>query len=240
MSNPIVVDLSHWNPTPNWAKLKAAGTVGVIHKATQGTGYVDDQLFGRARAAMDAGLCWSTYHFLEGGDAAAQMRFYLKTIDPRPGERMCIDHESTASLGQLKTAVQTLLDDDRKLQVTVYSGHTIKDQLGSKTDAFLAENTSLWIAHYTSADAPTWPSGTWPTWSLWQYTDRASVQGVSQPVDGNRWYGSPEALVAWFGPAGAVVPPEPEPEPEPDYEPLVMTMPAGQPLFVNGQEVEHA
>jgi GH25 family lysozyme M1 (1,4-beta-N-acetylmuramidase) len=38
MPNPVVVDISHWNPTPDWAKLKADGTVGVIHKATEGTG----------------------------------------------------------------------------------------------------------------------------------------------------------------------------------------------------------
>jgi GH25 family lysozyme M1 (1,4-beta-N-acetylmuramidase) len=242
MTNPVVVDLSHHNPTPNWTQLKAAGTVGVIHKATEGTSYVDDTLFSRARAAMDAGLCWSTYHFLRPGDMVAQMQHYLDTVDPREGERMCLDHEDAGvSLSDLKQAVQILLDDPRKLQVTIYSGHVIEEQLGDACDQFLAENTSLWTCQYTSASAPSWCVATWPTWSLWQYTDRASVQGVSQPVDGNKWNGDEAGLIAWFGPAEAVAP-EPEPEEPEEYYPIpiTITMPPEQKLVVNGQEVEHA
>lgn len=218
MPNPLVIDLSHHNPTPNWTTLKDNGTVGVIHKATEGTSYVDDQLFRRAKPAMDAGLCWSTYHFFHG-NAEAEMRHYLDTIDPRQGERVCIDHEADATLSELKAAVQYLLDVRPDLQITIYSGHTIKDQLGSSCDVFLQENTSLWIAHYTSNSAPSWPKGTWPQWSLWQYTDKASATGVSAGVDGNRWNGDPANLPKWFGPAEAVVPePEPEPTPEPEEQ----------------------
>jgi hypothetical protein len=73
----------------------------------------------------------------------------------------------------------------------------------------LADNTSLWIAQYTSADQPSWPAGTWPTWSLWQWTDSESIEGISAPVDGDRWNGDDEGLLAWFGPA------EEQPAPEP-------------------------
>jgi lysozyme len=217
MSNPLVIDLSHHNPTPDWAALKAGGTIGVIHKATQGTGFVDDQLFARARAAMDAGLKWATYHFLTTSDPETQMAFYLNTVNPVEGERVCIDHEpdqdgNAPTLAQLKAAVQYILDYRRDLQITVYSGHLIEEQLGSTCDAFLAENTSLWTAQYTSAAAPSWCEATWPTWSLWQYTEEANVQGVSAPVDGNKWNGSNEALIAWFGPKSEDVTPEPEPE----------------------------
>src|SRR5262245_34602417 len=86
MTSPVI-DISHHNPTPDWAKLKSGGVVGVIHKATEGSSYVDDMLFTRARAAMDADLCWSTYHFLRPGDMEDQMEHYLGTIDPRQGER---------------------------------------------------------------------------------------------------------------------------------------------------------
>ena len=68
-----VIDLSHHNPTPDWAKLKAAGCIGVIHKATEGTSYKDPTLYDRAKDAMAAGLKWSTYHFLRPGSMSAQM-----------------------------------------------------------------------------------------------------------------------------------------------------------------------
>jgi GH25 family lysozyme M1 (1,4-beta-N-acetylmuramidase) len=221
MPSPVI-DLSHHNPTPNWAQLKAGGVVGVIHKATEGTSYVDSTLFSRAGAALQAGLKWATYHFLRPGSMPQQMAFYLNTVNPKPGERMCLDHEdSGVSLDDLKDAVECLLADTRKLQVTIYSGHVIKDQLGDRKDTYLANNTSLWIAQYTSAAAPAWPSATWPAWSLWQWTDKETVAGINQPVDGDRWNGTTETLLAWFGPAGD----QPQPAPEPDpWEPAEVTI----------------
>lgn len=237
MANPIVIDLSHWNPTPDWATLKANGTVGVIHKATEGTSYIDDTLFKRAGAAMAAGLCWSTYHFLKHGNVEAQMAHYIKTIQPQKGERVCIDHEDAdVTLEDLRRAVQYLLNVRPDLQITVYSGHTIKEQLGDNYDALLADNTSLWIAQYTTAAAPSWPKKTWPNWSLWQYTDKASVAGVSAPVDGNKWNGSPDNLARWFGPSTT---PQPEPVPEPVAQQVrvAITAPKGVEVIIelNGE-----
>jgi lysozyme len=224
MPNPLVIDISHHQPEPiDWSQVRAGGTVGVIHKATEGDGYVDDMLFKRARAAMDAGLSWSTYHFLRPGDMAGQMQHYLTTIDPRPGERMCLDHEDAGvSLSELRQCVQILIAHPNNLQVTIYSGHLIEEQLAGKRDDYLAENTSLWTAEY--ADRPSeveWNSATWPVPSLWQYTDSASVSGIDGPVDGNKWNGSKEALVKWFGPA-EVAPPAPTPEPEPVEVPEIV------------------
>ena len=48
----VVVDLSHHNETVDFAKMKAAGIVGVIHKATQGLTYVDETYAGRRVEAL--------------------------------------------------------------------------------------------------------------------------------------------------------------------------------------------
>jgi lysozyme len=243
MTNPILIDMSHWQPDPiDWGKLHAAGTVGVIFKATESTNYTDPTLKSRAAAAKAAGLCISTYHFLRPTSIKDQMAFYLKTVNPVQGERMCLDHEdSGVSLDKLKEAVQILLDDERGLQVTIYSGHVIKDQLGSKDDQFLRENTSLWIAQYTSSSSPSWPSKVWPQWSLWQYTDQAKVSGINGNVDGNRWNGTSETLIDWMTPAGEVKPvPPPEPPPAPEQQVLVaITVPEGVDalITVNGVPV---
>jgi lysozyme len=238
MNDLVVVDLSHHNPTPDWTALKAGGVVGVIHKATEGTSYVDDQLFARARPAIDAGLKWATYHFLRPGGTYAQMDHYLSTVDPVDGERMVLDHEDAGvSLSQLAEAVSNLLEMRPDLKISIYSGHLIKEQLGGNYHEYLAANTSLWIAQYTSAAAPSWPSATWPQWSLWQYTDKATVAGVSKPVDGNRFNGSVTQCMDWFGPAGA---PVPKPAPKPDKSVLVaITQPSGVVVTVtlNGEIV---
>src|SRR5688500_2722376 len=129
----VVVDLSHHNPEPDWVKLKAGGVVGVIMKATEGTSYVDKTFAPRRARALAAGLKVGSYHFLKHGNAEQQMLHYLNTVKPAPGERVVIDHEDAAgTLGDLLTAVETLVRQPLGLQIAVYSGHTIKEQLGSK------------------------------------------------------------------------------------------------------------
>ena len=213
MTAPICIDLSHHNPTPDWAKIMAAGVAGVIFKATEGTSYKDPTLYERASAAKAAGLLTGTYHFMRPGKIAEQMDWYLEVVDPVEGERMVLDHEDAGvSVGDLADAVEYLLGDRPDLQITIYSGHLIKEQLGNSRNDLLAEKTSLWIAQYTSG-SPSWPKTTWPTWSLHQYTDKANVPGISAPVDGNRFNGSPESFAAWLSPAGAEPAPPPEPVP---------------------------
>jgi len=212
MANDLVaIDISHWQPDPvDFAKVKAAGIIGVIHKATEGTGTVDDKLFSRANKAMQAGLKWSTYHFLRPGSLPQQMDFYLNTIDPVEGERVCLDYEDQGvHIGDLEYCVNYLLSKRPDLQITIYSGHVLKEQLGSHDSPVLAK-TSLWLAQYSST--PSWPTQVWPQWTLWQYTDKASVPGITGAVDGDRFNGSRENCAAWFGPASEEPAPGPEPE----------------------------
>jgi lysozyme len=202
---PLIIDLSHWNPTPNWERLVEGGIVGVIHKATEGETFRDEEMFWRSVDAKAVGLAWSTYHFLRPGGIEGQMEHYLTTIDPVEGERVCLDHEDAGvSLNDLKNAVSYLIDMRPDLKITIYSGHVIKEQLGSGFDRYLCDNTDLWIAHYY-VETPVWPSSTWPQWSLWQYTDCAAIDGCSAPVDGDRYNGNAEAARAWLAPSGVAV-----------------------------------
>lgn len=219
MNNTIhVLDLSHWQTTPDFPELKDVGIVGVILKATEGLTNVDQTFKPRYKAALDAGLAVSSYHFLRAGSIANQMRHYLNILDPRMGERVCLDHEDeSVSLDALKQAVTILQADPRKLQVTIYSGHVIEQQLGTRRDEQLA-TTSLWMADYNST--PTWPSATWPKWTLWQYSDKGSVPGVTGDVDVNTFNGSAEQCAKWFGPASV---PKPSPIPDP-AEPIMVDL----------------
>jgi len=88
-----------------------------------------------------------------------------------------IDYEEDGcSLTTLKDAVQALLDYGHDLQITVYSGHLLKEKLGDSHDQFLAEHTDLWLAQYTSDESRiSWPEGTYPIWSLWQYSETGTI-----------------------------------------------------------------
>jgi GH25 family lysozyme M1 (1,4-beta-N-acetylmuramidase) len=218
MSNPKVIDISHHQPDPiDWAKVKNGGTLAVIHKATEGTTHVDEDMAPRQLAATQAGLSWSTYHFLRPGNITQQMDFYLQTADPPTGSRVCLDHEDEGvSLDDLKSAIKYLGQQRPDLQITLYSGHLIEEQLNGEYDHYLATSVSLWTAQYTDRPSDVdWNDATWPKPSLWQYSDQTTVDGIDGPVDGNKWNGSDENLVKWFGPPTDV------PEPKPPVTPIV-------------------
>jgi lysozyme len=217
-TDPSVIDISHYQPDPDWTALKAAGVIGVIFKATQGTVYIDPTFAKRRHAAWAADFLTSSYHFLEHGEIAAQMAHYLATVAPDPGERVVIDFEDDSlDLADLETAVECLMATDKNLQITIYGGHKLKE-LVTKHNVLLAENTSLWLCQYTSGKC-SWPSATWPVWSLWQYADTGQVPGIKGNVDINRFNGEDSALRAWLAPAGA-----PVPAPHPDVETVTLTI----------------
>jgi lysozyme len=197
------IDISHWQGSPDFERVKAAGVLAVIHKATEGVKYVDPDRAPNCSRALRAGLKICTYHWLKPGpDPVEQMAFYLKTVNPVAGERVVIDYEEDGcNLTQLKIAVQALLADPRGLQITIYSGHLLKQQLGDRRDEFLARHTSLWLAQYTTDfKSISWPRGTWPRWTLHQYTDKGAVDGIDGNVDLNRFNGGDNNLLRWIGP----------------------------------------
>lgn len=209
---PVCIDISHWQGSPDFAKVKAAGVIACIMKASEGTDYVDPSWKKNFVAATAAGIACATYHWLKHGNAAAQIAFYLKNIDAVPGERVIIDYEEPGvTIADLHEAVQALLADPRKLQVTVYSGNVLKEQLGYTRDALLAENTDLWLAQYTTG-TPSWPHGTYAHWALWQYSESGRVDGITgSTVDLNRFDGSNENLLKWISPATKPVEAEQKP-----------------------------
>jgi lysozyme len=236
--HPSCIDISHWQGFPDFEKVAASGVVACIMKASEGTSYVDPNCTTNYLNATRAGIACCTYHWLSPGNAAEQMRFYLSVVDPVQGERMVIDYEEDGcTLDDLHEAVAALMADPRQLQVTVYSGHLLKEQLVDKRDDFLSDNTDLWLAQYTSG-TPSWPAATYSTWTLWQYSESGSVDGIDGgAVDLNRFNGTDENLVKWISPASR--------RPAPDVEvetvigvALTVSPNARIELSINGVPVE--
>src|SRR5262245_47350419 len=232
-----VIDVSHYNPVSNWNSVKSAGVVGVIFKASEGTGYEDPTLKPGAAAALKAGLAICTYHFIRHGSIAEQMQFYWNVVDPEVGERMVIDYEDdSVTLDELHQAVQWLMDKsneyDKNIQITIYSGNTLKEKLGNSHDDLLASSTDLWLAQYTSG-TPSWPKGTYGVYSLWQYSESGSVSGVDGDVDLNTFNGSRDNCIKWIGPV-----PQEEPVPPPTEVATVSITTSGDvQVIVNGVPV---
>jgi len=198
-----VVDMSHYQTVSNLDGLKDAGIVGVIHKATEGTGWIDAKYAPRRQWFLESGFAFASYHFLRPGSLDAQMRHYVNTAKPEEGEVVILDYEADGlTLGVLEAAVAQLRLYAPSNPVCIYGGNLLETQIGSAKIDWLA-GTTLWTAEYTTRDAPKWPTGTWSKWSLWQYSDGKAggkpndVAGISQ-VDCNEFNGSEAECRAWF------------------------------------------
>jgi len=171
----VIIDLSHHNQVSDFSAIKAAGILGVIHKATQGTGYTDPTYAERRTAALDAGLLWGAYHFADASDATRQADHFLSIVDPTASDLLVLDIEQIYSQGQpapsmsiagAETFVRRIKRQTRRFP-GLYSGSYIKELLGNEKNRQLA-NCWFWLAQYdTTAVVP----ANWPYWTMWQYTD---------------------------------------------------------------------
>lgn len=210
MAQPInvVVDLSHHNPSVDFEKLKAAGIVGVIHKATQGLGFVDKQYAKRRQPALDAGLLWGAYHFGVGGDGSDQADFFLDTVGTDPQTLLVLDYEPnhpgpTMTLDQAREFVEHTNNVAGRFP-GLYSGHLIKEQLGGAAPDPLLSKCFLWIAQYKGPQ-PLGIPATFKTWTFWQYSDGThgpkphAIDGVTGSCDRNLFNGSVAQLKKLWG-----------------------------------------
>lgn len=211
MPTPIVIDLSHHNTIPeSLIDTAASGIVGVIHKATEGSTYVDNMVDNRWYLAKQAGLLWGTYHFMRPGDMKKQAAFYVDITNKNGDENtlLCADHEDEGvSLNDLKVWLKEVERLTGRKPI-IYSGHVLKGQLPSGGDPEIS-GYLLWLAQYASK--PTLPPGFARYW-LWQYTDEGSVPGVKPPTDLNDGVRE-DVVAAWSGSGEPMPGPTPEPEP---------------------------
>lgn len=225
MPDTAAIDLSHWNQVDDCAAVAGAGVIGVIHKATEGTDYIDPTYDQRRRDARDNGLMWGAYHFLRPGDMTMQAQWFVANAQPDPDTLMAADHEddgvSLNDLKQFMSEVARLIGRPPVL----YSGNVIKQQIGNARDEEMAQYR-LWLAQYSAT--PSWPTATWPSWWLWQYTGNGSCAGIAGDCDCNAYQGV-DLAAEWSGSADAVIVPD-------DNVPVItmaISVPDGVELHIN-------
>lgn len=218
--NPLVCDLSHWDPADDYDEVMADGIIGVIYKATEGGGYCDDTYVSQQHAAKAAGLLWGAYHFADGSDVQRQVDNFMRFACPDPDELFCLDWEDNPSgngrmsVNQAEewiTAVENALR--RPGECVIYSGNTAKELLQGENEFFGSRR--LWLCQYGSS--PSWQESWDKPW-LWQFTDGVygpephAIDGIG-PCDINSYDGDDEQLTAEWA-TGKADEPGPAPVPQ--------------------------
>lgn len=195
----VVIDLSHFNNVTSFSEIKAGGIAGIIHKATQGTGYVDPTYASRRTQALDAGLWWGAYHFGVNADGKAQAQYFLSVVKPGPQDLLALDFEedpsSQMSIEQAEQFVTEVYNQTGRYP-GFYSDALAGRLLGSSVNSVLA-NCWFWRAEY-GGSSPIVPP-TWPTWTMWQYTQSGTVTGLSGACDRDTFNGNLEGLARLWG-----------------------------------------
>lgn len=187
--NPNVIDISHHNTINDFAALKAAGILGVIHKCTQGANYSDPVYFPRRKLARDAGLLWGAYTFNTGEDVQKQVDNFFAHADPDDQTLMCLDFEDNpSSQMSIVQCVQFLTIAEKRLgrKLVLYSGNRVKDLLGNKINEYLGSHM-LWNAQYGPVSKV---QASWKSQWLWQFREDGRLPGTDGAIDFDIYLGS--------------------------------------------------
>jgi lysozyme len=223
-----VIDMYHGNKVAlaDFALLKGAGLMGVIHKASQGLRYVDPKYQDRRKAATAAGLLWGAYHFMDASDAEGQAEVFLKACGITDANSdpflLALDFEKSDHTPALHQATTFMAAIDRAIpgvSCVVYSGDLIRECLkpsigGHQSSEmfgvsyFFAQHR-LWLAEYGPHESIPYP---WnapiakpsmeatplpaPGVFLWQFTEKGRMAPLAGVTDGNFFDGSFEQLQA--------------------------------------------
>lgn len=184
---PVVVDISHHNvlEPDGFLKMKEAGILGVIHKATEGTGFVDKTYAKRRKECEAAGLLWGAYHFARGGSPEVQVDHFLRYAKPDENTLLALDWEDKAmTVAKARQFLDVLIarTGRRPDQIWVYGGHVLRECIKTKEDKAYFSRFRLWLCHYTTPDKVKIPNA-WETYGLWQYSESGHIAGIKK--DGN-------------------------------------------------------
>lgn len=199
-----VVDLYHKDRVTSFAQARAAGVIGIIHKATTGATGHDPEYAGRRELAKAAGLLWGAYHWGTHTPVEDQVKNFLDTAQPDRDTLVALDFERDSSQMELDQARAFLeaIEDTLGRKAVLYSGEVAKSKLGHTVDRYFGSHR-LWLCQYGPKPKV---QESWDSYWLWQYTDGkdgpgprtvAGIPGDDQNhLDCNHYQGSEAKLRA--------------------------------------------
>jgi len=187
MSKSYGIDISHHQGKINWSKVTAQFA---FLKCTEGLAYTDPTYEKNKREARENNILVGSYHFAKGLDAKKEANYFYYSIpDWDDGELLALDFEI-----QIPNPVAWCLTFLKELERLCGFKPLIY-----LSDSFLKKynwkpvsdgNYGLWAARYglntgylMTSYKPS--SGSWPFYTVWQYTSRGKMAGINGNVDLN-------------------------------------------------------
>lgn len=195
------LDISHHQGNVSWARLKTeCGLTWGACKATEGTGFLDDQFARNWPAMKAAGLTRIAYHFArpEKSSADRQVDYFLSVVRPAAGDVLCLDLEaSNLTQAQTNTWAKRFGDLLRKHAPQCATVAYLGGYAGNGSGANLSQHFDYWwfpryrtmqpvtAAQWPQTFSPRIPANTtgWAAPHIWQWA--ASLVTSEGQVDAN-------------------------------------------------------
>lgn len=190
------IDVSHWQGTIDWARVKGAGKTFAIAKATEGIGFKDDKYERNKAGAMGQGMKFGAYHFgRPKNNPVQEADWFVNNMGLQRGMLIpTLDIEVTDGLGPTAItnwtkAFLARVHERTGVKAMIYTSPSFWRSAFNDTRWFADNGYSmLWVAHW-GVTSPSLPASNWggKSWTFWQYTSSGTVPGISGRVDLNRY-----------------------------------------------------
>lgn len=194
------VDVSRWQPSVNWATLKANGVEFVFIKATQGNYTVDTMLRSHVEGANAAGLIVGLYHWCDPlVNAESQALYFVNNTRGLKFHMVAADVEqfwadwqewSSGNITKyispdaISNNARTILNvwkQELNVPAVLYSRASFIHGFARPMLNWVCQ-WPLWMAHYPYA-----PGRIQTTWEVFKTQYRPSIAGPSMPTGCTNW-----------------------------------------------------
>lgn len=209
------LDVSDFDGTVDWIRVKQAGYTFAFAKATEGETWKAATFPRNWRQMEGVGIIRGAYHFFRPTiDAKAQAKHfldYVNSVDPIGVNDLppVIDLEHYPA--SVEQQWNSLSKPERVQRVKKWID-VIESEINRKPIIYTSygfwngwmrgvrdfSGYPLWVAHYTPNPQPLIPNE-WDRWTFWQYSDHAEIPGILESrEDVNRFNGSLSDLIAFI------------------------------------------
>jgi GH25 family lysozyme M1 (1,4-beta-N-acetylmuramidase) len=204
-SGVLGIDVSGYQGDVDWSAAAVAGVQFAYVKATEGTYYFDSTYFPEQYdGSYDAGLVRGAYHFAipSNSTGAAQADYFVAhgggwsadghtlpgmlDLESNPYGAMCYGLSRSQLVGWLASFDGEYQRLTGRMPVLYTNAYWWDTCVGASS---VADQDPLAIANY-GVSYPSLPSGGWPFYTVWQYTDHNALG-----VDGDVFNGSRQQLL---------------------------------------------
>ena len=224
------IDVSQWQGTIDWTKVKAAGIEFAMIRAGYGQNNIDPQFKRNIsecnRLGIPCGIYWFSYAYTEAM-AIREAEYALSAVEPYKldypiafdYEGASVDYAKKNGVVPDRAHVTALANafcgriEQAKYYAMVYTNPAYLSQY---YDSYVPKSYDIWLAQWPAnpdpAAKPVQAGG------IWQYTNSGTVAGISGRVDMDAAYYDYPDIIEKNGLNKPATAPEPEPNPEPDTE----------------------